>query len=101
EQKERQMDHILGPDSNVLVTGATGFIGGEVMRRLEAFTRGCVWCLVRSRGGEGPAERLAARYRRTGRGCRPRPNVPAIRRAAAHRRGHRGERPAPPMGPPG
>jgi thioester reductase-like protein len=72
------MDDILGPGSNVLVTGATGFIGGEVVRRLETFTRGSIWCLVRARGDEGPAERLAARYRRSGRGCRPRPNVRAI-----------------------
>src|SRR5947207_700042 len=61
EWKERQMDHILGEGSNVLVTGATGFIGGELVRRLETFTRGSVWCLVRPRDDEGPAERLAAR----------------------------------------
>jgi thioester reductase-like protein len=72
------MDHLLGPDSTVLVTGATGFIGGEVVRRLEACTHGTIWCLVRPRGEEGPAERLAARYRRSGPGCRPGTNVRAI-----------------------
>src|SRR5262245_3121248 len=72
------MEHILRPDGNVLVTGATGFIGGQVVRRREASTAGNIWCLVRPRGEDGPAERLAARYRRSGRACRPGSNVRAV-----------------------
>jgi nucleoside-diphosphate-sugar epimerase len=72
------MDHVLRPDGNVLITGATGFIGGELVRRLDACTRGTVWSLVRPRDGEPAAARLAARYRRSGRGLRPGPAVRAM-----------------------
>jgi nucleoside-diphosphate-sugar epimerase len=72
------MDHVLSSGSNVLITGATGLIGGEVLRRLDAFTRGRVWALVRPLDGADPAERLEARYRRSGCPAGPGPNVAAV-----------------------
>jgi nucleoside-diphosphate-sugar epimerase len=52
---------------NVLVTGVTGLIGGEVYRRLLAGGHcGRAWALIRSRDGKGPQERLAERFRRSG-----------------------------------
>lgn len=45
--------------SRILLTGATGFVGGEVARRLVA--RGhSLACLVRPKEGQAPAARLAA-----------------------------------------
>jgi nucleoside-diphosphate-sugar epimerase len=72
------MDRSLSPDSAVLVTGATGLIGGEIVRRLDGDRPGRVWALVRPRDGAGAAERLAARYRRAGRAAPPGPNVEAV-----------------------
>jgi nucleoside-diphosphate-sugar epimerase len=71
------MSQVLAPAGNVLVTGATGLIGGELVRRLDNNFSGQVWALVRPRDGEGAADRLAARYRRSG-GGDPGPNVSAI-----------------------
>ena len=51
----------LGPTSCVLVTGATGLIGGEIVRALLMSEPERVWLLVRRRPGESPDERLRAR----------------------------------------
>jgi nucleoside-diphosphate-sugar epimerase len=57
----------LSAADNVLVTGVTGLIGGEVYRRLlTGGHTGRVWALVRSRDGKAPSERLAERFRRSG-----------------------------------
>src|SRR6185369_8349230 len=72
------MDRVLSPDSCVLITGATGFIGGELLQSLEHRTRGTLWSLIRSRQGEGPADRLRERYQRSGRSLAPAANVEAV-----------------------
>ncbi|MCG3128485.1 MAG: hypothetical protein CHACPFDD_03374 [Phycisphaerae bacterium] len=51
--------------SNILLTGATGLLGGELLPRLLA--RGHrVWTLVRPRNGRDPAARIAQRLARSG-----------------------------------
>jgi long-chain acyl-CoA synthetase len=61
------MDKTLTPESNVLITGVTGLIGGEVFRRLLAHGhRGAVWALVRPTPDQSPAERVLARLARSG-----------------------------------
>ena len=62
------MDADLNPGSNVLITGATGLIGGEIVRRLAEGGTGTVWTLVRPKLGEGPSERLRRRLARSGNG---------------------------------
>jgi nucleoside-diphosphate-sugar epimerase len=71
------MSQVLPPAGNVLVTGATGLIGGEIVRRLDNDFTGQVWALVRPRDEMSPADRLAARYRRSG-GGDPGPRVSAV-----------------------
>jgi nucleoside-diphosphate-sugar epimerase len=71
------MQHVLTPASRVLLTGATGLIGGEILRRLDGQCAH-VWSLVRPRDGSGPAERLAARYLRSGWPFGVGPNVEAV-----------------------
>ena len=59
----------LSPDGNVLITGVTGLIGGEVLRRLVARGHaGRVWALVRHNAEQSPAERIRARLARSGDG---------------------------------
>jgi nucleoside-diphosphate-sugar epimerase len=77
ERHEESMDHVLTPASRVLLTGATGLIGGEILRRLEGQCA-YAWSLVRPKDGEGPAARLAARYRRSGDFAGPGPSVEAV-----------------------
>lgn len=62
----------LNSASNVLITGATGLIGGEIVRRLTSSGTGTVWTLVRPKLGEGPSERLRQRLARSGDARRPR-----------------------------
>ena len=60
------MRHVISRDSNILITGVTGLIGGEILRRLVARGhRGKVWALIRP-GESGPAARLRERLRRSG-----------------------------------
>jgi nucleoside-diphosphate-sugar epimerase len=59
------MDQVLSPASRVLLTGATGLIGGEILRRLDGHCAH-VWTLVRPRDGATPDQRIAARYLRSG-----------------------------------
>ncbi|QJX01296.1 SDR family oxidoreductase [Frigoriglobus tundricola] len=57
----------LTRDSNVLITGVTGLIGGEVLRRLIARGhRGKVWALIRPTAERTPDDRLRERLRRSG-----------------------------------
>lgn len=57
----------MTPESNVLVTGVTGLIGGEVFRRLIARGhRGKVWALVRPTADRTPTARLRERLVRSG-----------------------------------
>jgi thioester reductase-like protein len=72
------MDHALNPASNVLITGATGFIGGELVQRLDDYTEGTIWSLVRARKDEQPLSRLATRYWRSGNTRKPGPRVQAV-----------------------
>ncbi len=52
--------------SNVLITGVTGLIGGEILRGLAARGhRGKVWALVRPTEQHTPEERLRERLRRS------------------------------------
>jgi nucleoside-diphosphate-sugar epimerase len=58
---------VLTPDTNLLVSGATGLIGGELLRewrRLSGGGTGHTWALVRPRDGASPAERLGRRLAR-------------------------------------
>jgi nucleoside-diphosphate-sugar epimerase len=71
------MNLVLSPASRVLLTGATGLIGGEILRRLDGQCAH-VWALVRPRDGLAPADRLAARYCRSGNSAGPGPRVQAI-----------------------
>jgi nucleoside-diphosphate-sugar epimerase len=71
------MEHVLSPTSRVLLTGATGLIGGEILRRLDGQCAR-VWTLVRPRDGVGPAERLTARYSRSGEPFGPGPAVEPV-----------------------
>ncbi len=57
---------VLTASGNVLVTGVTGLIGGEVVRELVAGGVGHVLALIRPRPDETAEERLAARLRRSG-----------------------------------
>src|SRR4051812_30746302 len=56
----------LGPTTNVLVTGVTGLIGGEIVRGLARAGLGRVAALVRPLGGVDPGSRLLERMRRSG-----------------------------------
>jgi len=57
---------VLTERSNVFVTGATGLIGGELVRTLVTEPIGKVWALVRVRQDASPEHRLAHRLRRSG-----------------------------------
>jgi len=72
------MDRVLNPTSNVLITGATGFIGGEILQRLEEHTQGTIWSLVRPRNNRDVASRLAERYQRSGLSRLPASHVQAV-----------------------
>jgi thioester reductase-like protein len=50
-----------GPPSAVLLTGATGFLGGYLLRELLIQTKADVYCLVRARDTEDAQARLAAK----------------------------------------
>ncbi|MBK9127919.1 MAG: SDR family oxidoreductase [Phycisphaerales bacterium] len=65
---------MLHNGSNVFTTGATGLIGGELVRTLITQPIGKVWALVRPTD-DSPAERLSQRLRRSG----PSAAVPAQR----------------------
>jgi thioester reductase-like protein len=57
---------VLTERSNVFVTGATGLIGGELVRTLISERIGKVWALVRVIHDASPTSRLAHRLRRSG-----------------------------------
>src|SRR5437764_3009384 len=77
ERHEGSMNPVLSPASRILLTGATGLIGGEILRRLDGHCAR-VWALVRPRDGIGPADRLTARYARSGDMAGPGTTVEAI-----------------------
>ena len=56
----------LSRDSCVLLTGATGLIGGEVLRALLDFGVREIWTLVRPQEQSTPAARIVVRMRRSG-----------------------------------
>ena len=61
------MKRTLTPSSNVLITGVTGLIGGELLRRLgRRVTRGHVWALIRPSADGTPDDRLQQRLQRSG-----------------------------------
>lgn len=57
---------VLSRNSCVLLTGATGLIGGEVLRALLDFGVREIWTLVRPQEQSRPAERIVVRMRRSG-----------------------------------
>lgn len=57
---------MLTDSSNVFVTGATGLIGGELVRTLAAQPLGKIWALVRVAHDGSPTSRLDHRLRRSG-----------------------------------
>lgn len=56
---------MLERGSNVFVTGATGLIGGELVRTLLTYPVGKVWALVRPAHQGDPAARLTERLQRS------------------------------------
>jgi len=56
----------LDRNSRVLLTGATGLIGGEVLRGLLAFGVRQIWAVVRPKEQLPPARRIVVRMRRSG-----------------------------------
>ncbi len=69
----------LHPGSNVLVSGVTGLIGGELFRQLAAQPRaGRLWAVVRPAADLTAAERLERRLLRSGDERRLGPDVRAL-----------------------
>ena len=61
------MRQFLNSESNVLITGMTGLIGGEIFRRLNARDqRGRLWALIRPPVDQDIASRMTARLARSG-----------------------------------
>ncbi len=61
------MSHkVLTKNSNVLVTGATGLIGGEIVRRLHQLGAGKIWALVRPKADTDAPIRFYERTARSG-----------------------------------
>ncbi|QEU95960.1 thioester reductase domain-containing protein [Streptomyces kanamyceticus] len=56
------------PPADVLLTGATGYLGGYLLRALRAATTGTIRCLVRADDDRAAAVRLAARRAEVGAG---------------------------------
>jgi thioester reductase-like protein len=73
------MDRALDSSSNVLITGVTGLIGGELLRRLSTLvTGGTIWPLIRPKGDDTPFDRLVKRLRKSGDSSEVAPNVRAL-----------------------
>jgi len=53
------IQHELGPDSTVLVTGGTGFVGSLVAEAILRTTHARVLVLARGKAGQAPSDRLA------------------------------------------
>lgn len=71
------MRHCMKRESNVFISGVTGLIGGEILRRFGARGHaGKAWALIRPTADRGPDERLRERLVRSG-------DDPADSRAAA------------------
>jgi thioester reductase-like protein len=56
----------LGPATNVLVTGVTGLIGGEIIRKLRSLRTGTLYALVRPQAEANAVTRFTERMRRSG-----------------------------------
>lgn len=57
--------------TTVFITGATGLIGGELVRRLTSCGVGRIFCLIRPKPDQTPSQRLAARLARSDGGATP------------------------------
>jgi thioester reductase-like protein len=57
---------ILNSESNVLVTGVTGLIGGEILRALESRQTGLLWGLIRQSDELSARQRWEQRLQRSG-----------------------------------
>src|SRR5271167_3545552 len=53
--------HGSAPGPDVVLTGATGYLGAYLLRELLATTTGTVWCLVRADDDTAAQARLTAR----------------------------------------
>ena len=61
------MRQFLNSESNVLITGMTGLIGGELFRRLNAREqRGRLWALIRPSADRDIVDRMTDRLARSG-----------------------------------
>jgi nucleoside-diphosphate-sugar epimerase len=70
------MERTLTAASNVLITGVTGLIGGELYRRLESrVTAGTIWPLIRPTAEFDAEDRLLERMARSGQDPAIAPNV--------------------------
>ncbi len=56
----------LHSNSNILVTGVTGLIGGEIVQRLGRMPLGKLWAMIRPRPDTDPRARLTERLARSG-----------------------------------
>jgi thioester reductase-like protein len=61
----------LTPERRILVTGATGLIGGELLRPLLDCPGTSAWALVRPQAGADAESRLTERLQRSGTGLEP------------------------------
>src|SRR5262249_32611329 len=76
---EKMAQIVLEPSTDVLVTGVTGLIGGELVRKLGSLGLGRILALIRPRDGAAPGARLWQRLRRSDRYGDPTlPNVQAV-----------------------
>jgi nonribosomal peptide synthetase DhbF len=57
---------VLRPMDQVLITGITGFLGGQIAAALLASTRARLFCVVRGKSGFSAQQRLESRCRRLG-----------------------------------
>ncbi|MFD4433774.1 thioester reductase domain-containing protein, partial [Nocardia sp. NPDC058497] len=58
ETLPRTQDEPDSPDNQILLTGATGFLGAHILHDLIEHTDGTIWCLVRARTDDEAAAKV-------------------------------------------